>query len=60
MTEITCPICDEEMPPSKQIYQFGLGHVLCQNYVGRDGPLGVYRIRNDNDSREKSKERWTG
>ena len=42
MAELVCPICDEEMLPPKQIYQCGMGHVLCQHCVGRDGPKVIY------------------
>ena len=38
IAELICPICEEEMFPPKQIYQCGMGHVLCHNCVGRGGP----------------------
>ena len=38
ISELVCPICEEEMCPPKQIYQCDQGHVLCHQCVGRDGP----------------------
>eukprot|EP00092_Neocalanus_flemingeri_P023671 GFUD01025673.1.p1 GENE.GFUD01025673.1~~GFUD01025673.1.p1 ORF type:complete len:184 (+),score=66.20 GFUD01025673.1:65-616(+) len=38
MAELVCPVCGEEMLPPRQIYQCGIGHVLCQDCVGKDGP----------------------
>ena len=38
ISELVCPICEEEMCPPKQIYQCDQGHVLCHHCVGRDGP----------------------
>ena len=44
MAELVCPVCVEEMFPPKQIYQCGMGHVLCQHCVGRDGPKVIYAL----------------
>ena len=35
LAELVCPVCEEDMLPPKQIYQCGVGHLVCQDCLGK-------------------------